>query len=58
MKKISLIIVFLLAAVLTHAQQDQAQSKTYFELGQGLNFDLNDGDYTFKFKKMIFFDQL
>ena len=53
MKKIALLIVFLSIAFIAPAQEKADKNTASFELGSGLNFSFNEGDYQFNLSGFI-----
>jgi len=53
MKKITLLIVFLSIAFIAPAQEKADKNTASFELGSGLNFSFNEGDYQFNLSGFI-----
>ena len=47
MKKVVLLIVFFCISILSHAQEDDVKNKASYQLGSGLNFSFNEGNYQF-----------
>ena len=47
MKKIASLIVFFCMSILINAQESTDKNVASFELGSGLNFSFNEGDYQF-----------
>ena len=47
MKKVASLIVFLCLSVLINAQESQEKNIASFDLGSGLNFSFNEGNYQF-----------
>lgn len=53
MKKIASLIVFFCMSILINAQENTDKNVASFELGSGLNFSFNEGDYQFNFGGFI-----
>ncbi|MFZ6051825.1 hypothetical protein [Halocola ammonii] len=53
MKRIILLSAAILLASLFAKAQENSENETSFELGSGVNFDLNDGAYKFKLSGMM-----
>ncbi|MDB9720890.1 OprO/OprP family phosphate-selective porin [Winogradskyella sp.] len=49
MKKVASLIVFLCISVLLNAQESEEKNAASFDLGSGLNFSFNEGNYQFNF---------
>ena len=47
MKKVALLIVFSCIAILVNAQESEDKNNASFNLGSGLNFSFNEGNYQF-----------
>ncbi|ULC59565.1 hypothetical protein MBM09_00985 [Flaviramulus sp. BrNp1-15] len=53
MKKVSLFSIFFCISLLLSAQENKDKNVASFELGSGLNFSFNEGDYQFNFGGFI-----
>jgi hypothetical protein len=53
MKKLSLLIVFFCVSILLNAQESKDKNVASFNLGSGLNFSFNEGNYQFNFGGFI-----
>lgn len=49
MKKIAVLIVFLCISIVLNGQENEEKNVASFELGSGLNFSFNEGNYQFNF---------
>ena len=49
MKKVASLIVFLCISILINAQESEEKNTAEFDLGSGLNFSFNEGNYQFNF---------
>ena len=53
MKKVALLIVFFCISILLSAQESEEKNVASFDLGSGLNFSFNEGNYQFNFGGFI-----